>query len=143
MSGLNPKDVFIVIDDTSQKGFKKFVPARDYQIESYNTFMSNPNLVRAEFNYPNSIIFSIKQFDGDKDKYPSFRIFENASGQQSIITYGGEGHKNKQALSDYLVAQRLKDNPHLRRMGNSFGGNRTKRSRNTKRSKRAHTAKRK
>ena len=143
---------------------REAVPARDYQRDAYHAFMKGTKNAQLHVDKSNGIIFDIFPFDGDKDKYPRFCIFQNVNKERSILS------DNKEALDAYIKADeqarinKALKNAQVRRQetqkqhyssANSTyanfirsGGNRTKRSRNrktkkSKRSKRVHTSKRK
>jgi hypothetical protein len=141
---------------------REAVPARGYQTDAYYAFMKGTKNEPLHIDKSNGIIFDIFPFDGDKDKYPRFCIFQNVNKERSILS------DNKEALDAYIkadeqarinkalknaqVRRKETQNQHYRSSNSTYansirrGGNRTKRSRKIKRSKRSkrmHTSKRK
>jgi hypothetical protein len=60
------------------------VQARSYQKSAYYTFMSNPNITRIDFHYPNDIKFKIVKFTSANN--PSFCKLENETNDEYILS---------------------------------------------------------
>jgi hypothetical protein len=137
MSG-SEDTLFIALknDDTNMIEVRPILHERFDQLLSYTTFMSslvsNSYITQIYFNYSSKsgpIIYSIKKYIDETSGNPGrFCIYINEKKQESLLS------DNKTALERHAANQN--------RIMHQ-GGNRTKLSRKTKRSKRMHTAKRK
>jgi len=84
-------NIFIAVKQFVKKRnteYQEYViyPARDYQKLGYLAFMSG-NYEFIKFSFPNDINFTIEKFKEDREnKYPSFCLFINESGNESILS---------------------------------------------------------
>jgi hypothetical protein len=63
-------------------------PARDYQKSAFDTFMSNPHIVKIDFSYPGNIIFNLQKFNtgGLTGDYRRFCVLVNEDNEQHILS---------------------------------------------------------
>ena len=73
-------------------------PGKKYQLSAFRTFMSNKNILKIEFNYPNNINFNLQKFNtsGLKGDYNRFCVLETESGEKHILS------DNKSLLKGYV-----------------------------------------
>ena len=85
--------VFILLKNTEGCSVVK---AREYQESAYHTFMSNNNLISAEFNYPDNIKFTINKFNNTElnGDYKSFCELKNACNNTYILSNDNEKLKH-------------------------------------------------
>ena len=78
--------VFVGIEN--KNGNTTVFNARKYQETAYETFMSNKNIVKIDFNYPKNIIFNLQKFNasGLKGNYSRFCVLENDKKEQHILS---------------------------------------------------------
>jgi hypothetical protein len=128
-------DVYIYMMD----GSKPVSKADANQADSYHTFMSNLYLTNATFTYPrdptrqfsafNSDVITLAKFDGGSKRNERFCNIMVSGKAVYILS------DDQKALEAYIASGR--------KVWREGGGNRTTRSRKTKRSKRVCTTKRK
>jgi hypothetical protein len=92
------ENVYIMFDATNERGenVKIVKPARDYQKESYNDFITNvPKYPTKKYTFPDGITFAL-EYDKDSD-YDNKKIVNmiRTNGSASMMSFDGEFLKNK------------------------------------------------
>jgi hypothetical protein len=128
-------DVYIYMMD----GSKPVSKADANQADSYHTFMSNLYLSNATFTYPRDPTRQFSAFNSDVITLAKFDEGLKRSSRFCNIMVSGKAvyilSDDQKALESHIASGR--------KVWREGGGNRTTRSRKTKRSKRMHTSKRK